>query len=83
MTDKTETQDHHFFASCVYIWRVNNDLRQLLLDMDKEKVPYAVWRLPVPKSTLYDINFYCPQVEGALHLGTFDPRPKRKASKKV
>jgi hypothetical protein len=50
--------------------------------MDLDKVPYALWYLPVPSETHYEIKFYAPQVEGALYMGTMGGKKKRKGEKK-
>lgn len=80
MTEK-QPQTFHFFASSFAEWRALPDLRDLIKAMDKEKRIYGVWYLPVPHATDYEINFFQPKVEGAVFLGTYDPRPKSKATK--
>jgi len=49
--------------------------------MDLDKVPYALWYLPVPSETHYEIKFYAPQVEGALYMGTMGGKKKRVSKK--
>lgn len=72
MTDK----QYHFFASSFAEWKALPDLRQIIKAMDKEKNTYQLWWLPVPHDTNYEINFFKPQVEGAVFLGTYDPKVK-------
>jgi hypothetical protein len=72
MTDKTTP--HHFFAASATMWVTTNDKRTLqgvLKIMDKEKQAYNLYRVPVAHDTEYDIEWFMPQVEGTMHLGTF------------
>lgn len=66
--------DHHFFAASVATYALTNeerDLQALLKLMDKEKLAYNLFLVPCPHDTAYEINWYQPQVEGTMHLGTF------------
>jgi hypothetical protein len=65
---------HHFYASSSETWATTNeerDLQQLIKMMDKEKLNYNLYLVPVPHNTEYEIKWFAPQVEGAMHLGTF------------
>jgi hypothetical protein len=65
---------HHFFAASTATWRTTNDeitLQKLIKLMDAEKLAYNLYRVPVPHTTDYEINWFQPQVEGTIHLGTF------------
>ena len=64
----TTEEKHHFFASSAARWRVNYDLEKLIKDMKREKYPFAIWMVPGPDDTPYQINTYAPQVEGAQFL---------------
>jgi hypothetical protein len=39
--------------------------------MDKEKLAYNLYLVPCPHTQEYEINWFTPQVEGTMHLGTF------------
>jgi len=45
--------------------------------MNAEGYSYNLFMVPVHHAVPYEINFYQPQVEGAIHLGTFEPKKKR------
>ena len=76
--------EFHFYASTPFTWATTTDERDLpalMKIMDLDKVPYALWYLPVPSDTSYDIKRYAPQVEGALYLGTMGGKKKRATKK--
>ena len=65
---------HHFFAASAATWATTNDtrtLQQLIKMMDKEKQHYNLYLVPCKHDTEYEINWFTPQVEGTMHLGTF------------
>jgi hypothetical protein len=65
---------HHFFAASTATWATTSDertLQQLLKLMDKEKLAYNLYLVPCPHTQEYEINWFVPQVEGVMHLGTF------------
>ena len=67
-------KDQHFFASSSATWATTNnerDLQALLKLMDKEKLAYNLYLVPCKHDTEYEINWFAPQVEGTMHLGTF------------
>jgi len=39
--------------------------------MDKERIAYNLYLVPCKHDTEYEINWFQPQVEGTMHLGTF------------
>ena len=66
--------DQHFFAASAATWATTNDgrdLQSLLKLMDKEKLTYNLYLVPCKHDTEYEINWFQPQVEGTMHLGTF------------
>ncbi len=75
-------KDQHFFAASAATWATTNDernLQQLLKLMDREKLAYNLYLVPVSHDTDYDINWFQPQVEGTQHLGTFTFKQRRTA----
>lgn len=79
------TPNFHFFASSVAQWITTTDkrdLREVLAFMDKGDFEYNLFLVPVPHSTVYDINWFQPQVEGVQHLGTFAVKKKRSSARK-
>jgi hypothetical protein len=73
-------KDQHFFAASAATWATTNDernLQQLLKLMDREKLAYNLYLVPVSHDTDYDINWFQPQVEGTQHLGTFNFKQRR------
>ena len=75
-------KDQHFFAASAATWATTNDernLQQLLKLMDREKLTYNLYLVPVSHDTDYDINFFQPQVEGTQWLGTFTFKQRRTA----
>jgi hypothetical protein len=69
-----EIKHHHFFAASALTWATTTDertLQDLLKRMDKERMTYNLYLVPVKYDTDYDIKMYQPQVEGTQWLGTF------------
>ena len=80
----TQAPASHFYACTPFTWGTTTDERDLpalMKIMDLDKVPYALWYLPVSSETHYEIKFYTPQVEGALYLGTMGGKKKRATKK--
>ena len=76
----TQPETFHFFAASFCTWANTNDTRDLpaLIDlMNAEGYPYNLFMVPVHHAVPYEINFYQPQVEGTIHIGTFEPKKKR------
>jgi len=76
----TQPETFHFFAASFCTWAHMNDTRDLpaLIDlMNAEGYPYNLFMVPVHHAVPYEINFYQPQVEGTIHIGTFEPKKKR------
>jgi hypothetical protein len=72
--------NHHFFAASAATYALTNDerdLQALLKLMDKERLAYNLYLVPVPHDTAYEINWYQPQVEGTMHLGTFNFKQRK------
>jgi hypothetical protein len=68
------TENQHFFAASTATWATTSDerdLQQLLKLMDKEKLAYNLYLVPCKHDAEYEINWFTPQVEGTMHLGTF------------
>ena len=64
----------HFFVSSVFSWARGYDLVDCLRrakssDRGMEVKEYYMYLVP-GKDSGYDINFYQPQVEGTIYLGT-------------
>jgi len=75
------TKQHHFFATTAYAWRTHADLYTALQRLHKsggmsgnaKGAAYAVYKVPLPETAHYEIDFYAPQVEGTelIATGTF------------
>lgn len=81
-----ENLQFHWFVSSAFHWRTGYNLRAILAEISKaDKAMYAdkkkykehergvsVWRVPGPNTINYEINYFNPQVEGALYIGPVD-----------
>ena len=73
--------NHHFFAASAATWATTTDertLQDLLKLMDKERMTYNLYLVPVPHTEVYDIEWFVPQVKGVTHLDTFEFKKGRK-----
>ena len=69
--EPTPTTPFHFFASSVAQWRSGLDVSVLIADMKKDGLIFNLWYVPVANDAPYEINFYAPQVDGAIYLGYY------------
>lgn len=62
----------HYFASSLASWQVGRDLDALVRRMKSDGLAFNVWRVDLPETAPYKINYFCPQVEPEkLHLVGF------------
>lgn len=76
----TQPETFHFFAASTRTWAntyATRDLPALIDLMNAEGYTYNLFMVPVHHGVPYGISFYQPQVEGTIHLGTFEPKKKR------
>ena len=66
-----EKQKFSFYGSNVFEWKTSENLNEVTAWFEKQKVAYSLFYLPVPNDSSYNIEFYTPQVEGAVYLGTY------------
>jgi hypothetical protein len=66
---------HHFFATSFCEWKVDEDIREVIKYMEKQKYPYNLWMIPLEEKENYNIEDFTPQVEGRVYLGQY-PKPK-------
>lgn len=69
----------HFFAASADTWMTTNparDLIQLIKAMEKHKLMFNLFFVPVPYDTDYEIEAYRPVVNGITWLGMFNPKEK-------
>ena len=68
-----ETKKFHFMATSVAEWKVDTDIRNIIQYMQKQKFfPYNIFYIPLDIEEPYEIEYYTPQVESAIYLGTFN-----------
>jgi hypothetical protein len=68
-------ETYHFYASSCAQWATTTperDLAQLIELMTKDGYPFNIFMVPGAHDAEYQIKMYCPQVEGAEWLGTFN-----------
>lgn len=68
-------ETYHFYASSCATWVTttpDRDLAQLIEMMVQEGYPFNLFMVPGAHDSEYQIKMYCPQVEGAEWLGTFN-----------
>ena len=68
-----KTANHHFFLSSVATWMTtgtDRSLTEAIRMMEKEKLTFTIWYVPVEPKTEYEINFFAPQVPGAHPVET-------------
>ena len=55
-------QPHHWYASSIAEWKVDDDLDRLIAKMKKSGYDFDVFRISMPLDAEYGINYYVPQV---------------------
>jgi hypothetical protein len=66
MTDKQPAA--HFLLTSATTWCTTGGkytLSEAIKIMDKERITYFIWFVPLPHNARYEINFFAPQVDGA------------------
>jgi hypothetical protein len=67
-------KQHHYFAASAATWATTTPertLQELIKLMDKERLEYNLYLVPIPHDEPYNIEWFEPKVEGKMHLGTF------------
>ena len=71
------TNNRHFFAASLRMWKIDTDIERLIRTMKKERYPFHLWLVPTSVDTDYDIENYAPKVDGAVFLTTIHPKEKK------
>jgi hypothetical protein len=77
--------DFHFYIANSYEWRTSTDLAKLMTwaqkygkaSRMKSNPDYWAFYLPLNEKEPYQINWYQPQVEGAVYLGSYDSKGRK------
>jgi hypothetical protein len=71
-------QPFHYFASSAAQWLTGTDLDEILGKMKRDGYPFNVYRVDLPASATYKINYYRPQVapERLHHVGFWEIVPE-------
>jgi hypothetical protein len=72
------TEQQHYYAATCYFWAVDTTLLGVIAKMRKQydgesdktkrNSHMMVFHVPLDVEATYDINWYCPQVEGATQI---------------
>jgi hypothetical protein len=79
-------KDFHFFAASVFDWGITTeerDLSALIKLMTDFGHDFNVWLVPCSSAKQYEINWFAPQVEGAVVVGEFPVTKKSRAKVKA
>jgi hypothetical protein len=69
----------HFFLTSAATWLTTSaeqSLHKCMKKLDREGYRYAIWCVPLPPDSDYEIVEYRPQVQGAVWVETIDPKPR-------
>lgn len=73
---KLNKNNFHFFGSNFMEWKTSRNLQEVIQWFEKQKAPYQLWYVPYIGEGSYKIEFYAPQVEGALFLGAYEKKKR-------
>jgi hypothetical protein len=71
----------HIYGSSVATWATTTDQRDLgalLKRLGADGLPFSLWYVPLPHNATYVIKRYAPDVEGAIFLGTIQPKQAKR-----
>ena len=71
----------HIYGSSVATWATTNDQRDLgalLKLLGADGLPFGLWYVPLASDASYEIKRYAPDVEGAIFLGTIQPKQAKR-----
>jgi len=74
MSTNNPLPQHHFFGANYAEWYTSDNLIDVIDWFRKQrdaKAPYTIFYVPLAKDVNYEINWYAPQVTGAICLGTY------------
>jgi hypothetical protein len=69
----------HFYGSNFREWRTSTNLQEVIDHFrTKENAShnFAVWYIPLSTKTEYMIEWYEPQVEGRIYLGSYNKKKR-------
>lgn len=61
----------HFYGSNLREWKTSENIHEVINWFVGQKHPYQLWYVPLPDDAQYEIDFYAPQVKGAIFLNSY------------
>jgi hypothetical protein len=75
------TKPFHIYGSTAATWATTTDQRDLgalLKLLTADQMPFSLWYVPLAHDATYEIKRYAPDVEGAIFLGTIQPKQAKR-----
>ena len=72
-------QQFHFYGSNWMEWKTSTNLQEVIdhfRTKENAKHNFVVWYVPLPTSSTYQIEWYEPQVEGRIYLGSYNKKKR-------
>jgi len=72
-------QQFHFYGSNWMEWKTSTNLQEVIdhfRTKENAKHNFVVWYVPLPASSTYQIEWYEPQVEGRIYLGSYNKKKR-------
>ena len=72
-------QQFHFYSSNWMEWKTSTNLQEVIdhfRTKENAKHNFVVWYVPLPTSSTYQIEWYEPQVEGRIFLGSYNKKKR-------
>jgi len=72
-------QQFHFYGSNWMEWKTSTNLQEVIdhfRTKENAKHNFVVWYVPLPTSSTYQIEWYEPQVEGRIFLGSYNKKKR-------
>ena len=69
----------HFYGSNLMEWKTSTNLQEVIdhfRTKENAKHNFAVWYVPLADNVEYEINWYEPQVDGRIYLGSYNKKQR-------
>ena len=69
----------HFYGSNFMGWKTSTNLQEVINHFrtkENAKHNFAMWYVPLADNVEYEINWYEPQVDGCIYLGSYNKKQR-------
>lgn len=76
VADEQFADKFHFFASSIGAWHAKATLDEAIASVQRDRLDFHVYYVPLPLSAPYEITRYRPDAKGTVFLGVWHYEPE-------